>query len=123
MDKLTLLKNLEAIACKLRTVGLHPLTRLGRALLSVIVRNVTIEIDGLSLSGSIRHWGYLWSLQKGVCEAYMVELFKQILRPGQVVCDIGSFIGYYALLAGWRVSSSGKVFAFEPAPLNFAYLR
>jgi len=62
------------------------------------------------------------SLRKGVREAYMTELFKQALRPRQVVCDIGSYIGYYALLAAQHVGSSGKVFAFEPDPHNFAYL-
>jgi len=123
MDKLTLLENLETVARKLRALGLHPFTRLGRAILSALVRNITIKIDGgLSLSGSIYHRGYLMSLRKGVREAYMTELFKQALRPGQVVCDIRSYIGYYALLAAQHVGSSGKVFAFEPDPHNFAYL-
>lgn len=122
MDKLTLLENLENVARKLRVLGLSPITRLGRAILSTFVRTLTIEIDGLSLSGSIHHRGYLWSLRKGVREAYMAELFKQVLRPGQVVCDIGSYIGYYALLAAQRVGNFGKVFAFEPDPLNFVYL-
>ncbi len=59
MDKLTLLENLETVARKLRALGLHPFTRLGRAILSALVRNITIKIDGgLSLSGSIYHRGY-----------------------------------------------------------------
>jgi len=52
MDKLTLLENLETVARKLRALGLHPFTRLGRAILSALVRNITIKIDGgLSLIG------------------------------------------------------------------------
>lgn len=122
MDKLTLLENLERLAGKLRALGLHPATRLGRHLLSVLLGDITIQVNGLSLTGSICHRGYFWSLRQGKREAYMVQLFKAILRPGMVVCDIGSYIGYYALLAAQGIGNSGRVFAFEPDPHNFAYL-
>jgi FkbM family methyltransferase len=122
MDKVALLENLERLAHKLRKLGLHPVTRLGRHLLSILLRDITIQVDDLFLTGSIRHRGYLSSLRQGKREAYMTHLFKAMLQPGMVVCDIGSYIGYYALLAAQRVGNSGRVFAFEPDPHNFAYL-
>lgn len=39
-----------------------------------------------------------------------------------VVLDVGAFLGYYTLVAAERCGPSGKVFAFEPDPRNFAYL-
>lgn len=123
MDKLTILKGLERIAGGLRALGLHPATRLGRRVASLLLGDITIQVNGLSLTGSVLHRGYLWSLREGKREAYMAELFKSVVKPGMVVCDIGSYIGYYALLAAQRVGIEGKVYAFEPDPHSFAYLQ
>jgi FkbM family methyltransferase len=46
-----------------------------------------------------------------------------VLRPGQIVFDIGANIGYYTLLASQQVGPSGRVLAFEPFPRNIAYLQ
>ncbi|MGI9456425.1 MAG: FkbM family methyltransferase [Aeoliella sp.] len=48
--------------------------------------------------------------------------FQRLLKAGDVVLDIGAHVGYFTLLAARLVGSSGKVFAFEPLPLNLAYL-
>jgi FkbM family methyltransferase len=50
-------------------------------------------------------------------------LLEQTLRPGMTVVDIGSNIGYYALMESRLVGSSGKVVAIEPVPQNAAQLR
>jgi FkbM family methyltransferase len=52
----------------------------------------------------------------------MARLFKSVLQPGMIVLDIGSYIGYYALLAAQRVGDCGRVLAFEPDPHSFFYL-
>lgn len=39
------------------------------------------------------------------------------LRPGSTFVDVGASIGFYTLLAGRLVGSSGSVIAFEPQPL------
>ena len=44
------------------------------------------------------------------------------VRPGEVFYDIGANIGLYAIMAGVRVGSEGRVFAFEPHAANFASL-
>jgi len=48
--------------------------------------------------------------------------FKSNLQPGHTAFDVGANVGCYSLLFGQWVGSSGKVFAFEPAPETFAAL-
>ena len=50
-------------------------------------------------------------------------LFERIVSEASVVFDIGAHVGFYSLLASVLVGSSGKVYAFEPAPRNLKYLR
>jgi FkbM family methyltransferase len=56
-------------------------------------------------------------------EAFELDLFEQFLRPGMRVMDIGANIGIYTVIAGKRVGSHGRVYAFEPVPENLAFLR
>jgi len=50
------------------------------------------------------------------------RLFEKLVKPEMVVLDIGAHIGYYTLIAADLVGKNGKVFAFEPAPDNYALL-
>jgi FkbM family methyltransferase len=55
-------------------------------------------------------------------EPAKTQALLSILRPGQVVFDVGANIGYYTLLASRQVGPSGRVVAFEPSPRNISYL-
>jgi len=57
-----------------------------------------------------------------VHEKSTTKLFKKIIKEGDVVVDVGANIGYFTLLAARLVGPKGKVFSFEPEPLNFRYL-
>lgn len=46
-----------------------------------------------------------------------------MLRPGDVVVDVGANIGYVSCLAALQVGPSGRVVAVEPADDNLAVLR
>ncbi|MFA5386120.1 MAG: FkbM family methyltransferase [Candidatus Paceibacterota bacterium] len=56
-------------------------------------------------------------------EETTTKLFKDVVRPGNVVIDLGANIGYFTLLAAKLVGETGKVFSFEPEPSNFYYLQ
>jgi FkbM family methyltransferase len=50
-------------------------------------------------------------------------MLQQYLKPGMTVVDVGSNIGYYALLESRLVEPGGKVIAIEPVPQNVEQLQ
>ena len=50
-------------------------------------------------------------------------LLQQYVQPGMTVVDVGSNIGYYALLESRLVEPGGSVISIEPVPQHFAKLR
>jgi len=52
-------------------------------------------------------------------EELTTQLFKQAIKDGYTVIDIGANIGYFSLLAAKLVGNRGKVYAFEPEPRNY----
>jgi FkbM family methyltransferase len=49
-------------------------------------------------------------------------LYKNLLRPGMTVVDVGAHAGYHTLRFARLVRPGGKVIAFEPSPDNFSTL-
>lgn len=45
--------------------------------------------------------------------------FREAVRPGTTVLDVGANVGAYAILLGQWVGHAGRVFAFEPAAAAF----
>jgi len=57
-----------------------------------------------------------------VHEEYTTELFKKVIKKGDIVVDLGANIGYFTLLAARLVGKKGRVYSFEPEPRNYHYL-
>ncbi len=51
------------------------------------------------------------------------DLFVKAISEGDIVFDIGAYVGYYTLLASKSVGPRGRVIAFEPLPKNIQLLR
>jgi FkbM family methyltransferase len=51
------------------------------------------------------------------------RLFETLVRPGDVVYDIGANVGFYTILASRLVGPLGRVIAFEPLPRNLEFLK
>lgn len=58
----------------------------------------------------------------GRYERETTRIFEQTAKSGMVVIDIGAHVGYFSLLAARRVGSEGRVYAFEPEPMNYDLL-
>jgi FkbM family methyltransferase len=59
---------------------------------------------------------------KGAWEPHTTEVFRSVLRPGDVCVDVGAHIGYHSLLASRLVGPTGRVLAFEPGARHRAML-
>lgn len=80
-------------------------------------REIDVEINGdiFLISSDDSYLDYV----KNGFEPEMVELFKTLLEPSDVVLDIGANIGCTALLFGGLAS---QVYAFEPSETTYAFL-
>jgi len=56
-------------------------------------------------------------------EERVLDLLVSFLRPGDVVYDVGSNVGLYAVLLAKRVGARGLVIAFEPQEQNYIHLQ
>jgi FkbM family methyltransferase len=59
--------------------------------------------------------------QAALCEEDLIAWLDSTLEPTSVLFDVGANVGFYSLYAA-HACSGVRVFAFEPAPLNFARL-
>jgi len=85
-----------------------------------------LPVDGYRFrfceAGRSPQHGWAGRLHRGTWEPKVIEFFAQALRPGDVVFDIGAYVGPYTLLASRLVGPSGRVYAFEPDPVAQALL-
>jgi len=68
----------------------------------------------------VRRWKL--DMLSGLYEPGTYALFKKVIKSGMVIVDIGAHIGYFTRLFSACVGKSGKVYAFEADPENFALL-
>lgn len=68
--------------------------------------------------------GVIGEIQRsgGTYEPQVMEALRRLLPPDAIVFDIGAHIGVFALALS-RMVPQGRVFAFEPAEENYAYLQ
>lgn len=56
-------------------------------------------------------------------EELELSIFKQIVKPGMQILDIGANLGIYSIFGSELVGPKGSVHSFEPVPENLKYLR
>ena len=92
------------------------------------------SIAGKDNSATVRRGGMRWclDLQEGIdfsiyllgaFERSTVATLKKLVKPGDVVFDIGANIGSHTLGLARSVGPHGRVYAFEPADFAFAKLQ
>ena len=67
------------------------------------------------------------TLRANIRDAYEIQEYQRckdfIPSYGDVVFDIGSYVGMFTLRSAKKVGSIGRVYAFEPNPFAFPYLK
>ena len=86
------------------------------------------RIPILVLSGLNR--GARWSLAaagsgygSGKRESKQMAVLWQLMRPDDVVWDLGAHYGFVTICAARRVKDAGEVFSFEPSKSNYWFLQ
>lgn len=82
-----------------------------------------VPISAGPLSGM--RWSVLGGTRffRGTYDTRLVEQFMSHIESGDTVYDVGAHIGYYALCAAKAAGPNGRVIAFEPLPVNIAFLK
>lgn len=97
--------------------------RWSRSILELAARHRSrVIVDGIQLNGAVRQTTYLRSVANRTAEPFMLELFRDAVEGVGDVLDVGSFLGYYALMAAHSVDHHGNVWAFEADPRNYELL-
>jgi protein-L-isoaspartate O-methyltransferase len=84
-----------------------------------ITKEVKVDIGGKDYI-IVSDDNYLEHFEKHGFEPNMVKLFRAVASESEVILDIGANIGCTALLFG---ELSKNVYAFEPSPTTFAFLK
>ncbi len=64
-----------------------------------------------------------WIEQDGVLNAHVDSSIATLVEPGNSVVDVGAALGDHTIVYAERVGPTGKVYAFEPNPIQFECLR
>src|SRR5262245_20801577 len=99
-----------AAAQRAYAVGLR--ARYGRTGMPWRIHDVTVRIDP-----RVRH------LVPHDSEPALFQFIRQRVAPGEVVFDVGSFLGVYAVLEALRAGPTGRVVAFEPTTWSASIAR
>jgi FkbM family methyltransferase len=91
-------------------VGLR--ARYGRTGMPWRIHDVSVRIDP-----RMRH------LVPHDSEATLFRFIQQQVMPGEIVLDIGSFLGIYAVLEARRAGPGGRVVAMEPTAWSASFAR
>jgi FkbM family methyltransferase len=117
MDQARLLGLMERVAQPLRRIGLARQVSAVRRRLDKRFTPSWIDVDGLEMTGStIGHVAHLRAWKEGREEGHMASLFKAAVAPGDVVLDIGGYLGYFTLLAARGAGPEGRVIVVEANP-------
>ena len=128
MDPKAPMRKLKKIVLSIRSEGLSSyfcrLYNLGqyrfyfrKAVQFYKLRRDTAQLYGHGLKLSERKAGISEELiLYGVHEPLATKLYIQLLRPGDVIFDVGCNIGYYLLVADYALKGNCHIYAFEPDP-------
>lgn len=88
-----------------------------------LLKNIIVKTCSLELQKKLRGYFIARSIVNGRCqEEPEMDVLKSLLKPGDVVADIGANVGEYTWLLATIVGSGGCVYSFEPISDNYRIL-
>lgn len=101
-----------------------PLGRRLSARLTRLLRNRDLTIlSGAAAGARINLGGSYLQYLTGDVEPVVQDTLSKVVKPGQVVYDVGANIGFFTIICSRLVGPGGRVYAFEPMPESAATLR
>jgi FkbM family methyltransferase len=83
----------------------------------------SIKLGNFLYKNAFPLYNFMYPVFKKRQDVKELNLIHSIIKPGNNVLDIGANIGFYTTVFSELVGPNGKVFAFEPEPVNFNYLQ
>jgi FkbM family methyltransferase len=86
-------------------------------------RFLSFNVRGMKLrlfSSSVCYEAYR---KRAAYRAQDMLVLQQILKPGDVVVDVGANAGFITLAAAQRIGPSGRIIAMEPQPKIYGFLK
>jgi FkbM family methyltransferase len=65
----------------------------------------------------------MWIILGGVWETFVDDVLCRLAKPGMNFLDVGANMGYNAVKIGRLIGPSGRIFAFEPNPELYPFLK
>ena len=104
--------------------GIWPSTRLLWGRLVSGGGEVVRDVQGVRMKLDLSDVGISKQLYlAGVHEANSTRQFREEMRPGMVLLEVGANIGYYALIATQHIRPGGRIVALEPSPVSLRSLQ
>ena len=79
-----------------------------------------LQVNGLTLYWNPQSYWYAMTYSTGKYEEDTIRLLLSLLKPGATMVDLGANIGYFSLVAAKKIGETGKIYSFEPDPLNYS---
>lgn len=83
----------------------------------------SIQFGNFLYKNAFPLYNFLYPKFKRKQDVTEIKLIEAYLKQGHNVLDIGANIGFYTNIFSNVIGTKGKVFAFEPEPVNFQYLQ
>src|SRR5262245_25713330 len=78
---------------------------------TVVAHKLRMELD-------LAEWTQMQLLKRNWLEPQTLQLYENLLQPGETFIDVGAHVGFHSLVARHLVGPNGLVIALEPQPYN-----
>lgn len=86
-------------------------------------RETILKSASLLYRSSYPLYRLMYFSYKNKKDKHHLQLIRKIVKPGNVVLDIGANVGFYSVFFSETAGENGRIYSFEPDPENFRHLK